>query len=171
MRIVKILKFLCVVFLFYFFGRGMEAVFKTASSKAGGTIKHFVKDEVLHQEDSSQVKTNKLSVYDKGCLITWFVHSYPDKKERNLEVAVEISPSLNCQKDIYNIVHHSILTKITRMWDKKRFFKLKIIGVLYKDRDMEKLNFLKELFLEFKFKLGKDINYNGNLYYYLDEVS
>ncbi|MFT6631845.1 MAG: hypothetical protein ACJAS4_001806 [Bacteriovoracaceae bacterium] len=168
MRIFKILGFFCVVFLFYFFGRGMVDVFMTASSKAGGSIKHFVKHEVLELEAAGEVKTNKLSVYDKGCVITWFVHSYPDKKERNLEVAVEISPSLNCQKEIFHSVHHSILTKITRMWDKKRFFKLKIIGILYKDRDMGKLKFLKELLHQFKFKLGKEINFEDKLYYYLD---
>ena len=171
MRIFKILGFFSVVFLFYFFGRGMVDVFMTASSKAGGSIKHFVKHEILDPNTSGQVKTNKLSVYDKGCVITWFVHSYPEKKTRNLEIAVEISPSLKCQKQEYNVVHHSILTKITRMWDKKRFFKLKVIGVLYKNRNSDNLKFLKELFQEFKFNLGKEINFNGKLYYYLDEVS
>jgi hypothetical protein len=146
----------------------MVGVFLKASKDSGGSIKHFVKHEIIDSDNANEVKINRLSVYEKGCVISWIVNSYPNIKNKNLEIAVDLTPMSNCKRPSYLDVHHSIVKKITRLWDKKRFFKVSIIGIPYKDRKSNRIGFLKPLLKEFHIILRNEINFKGDLYFDLE---
>lgn len=166
MRIFKVLGFFAVAFLFYFFGKGMVSVFMNTSDYPEVGIKHFVKHEILSEEDLGETKTHNFSVYQEGCIISWLVHSFPNKKVQNLQLQLNNPSRMECHLEKFIPVHRSIILQIFKMWDYHRFLGIKIKQTP-RDKPYDKLNqkILKLLFNNLTLKPAR-IGENREFTYY-----